>query len=160
MDRDRIMALRRAALLHDIGKITVAASILSKPGRLDPNEWTQIHRHPTVGATMLAHAGLPEESRWIRHHHERIDGNGYPDQLMGKQIPLEARIIFVADSFEAMTSDRPYRAGMDVQEALAELHRCAGTQFDRSIVDALADLIGRGELAVLALRAERVAAAG
>jgi polar amino acid transport system substrate-binding protein len=109
---------------------------------------------------MLAHAGLPEESRWIRHHHERIDGNGYPDQLMGKQIPLEARIIFVADSFEAMTSDRPYRAGMDVQEALAELHRCAGTQFDRSIVDALADLIGRGELAVLALRAERVAAAG
>ena len=138
----------------------VAASILSKPGRLDPNEWTQIHRHPTVGATMLAHAGLPEESRWIRHHHERIDGNGYPDQLMGKQIPLEARIIFVADSFEAMTSDRPYRAGMDVQEALAELHRCAGTQFDRSIVDALADLIGRGELAVLALRAERVAAAG
>jgi diguanylate cyclase (GGDEF)-like protein/putative nucleotidyltransferase with HDIG domain len=160
MDRERIMALRRAALLHDIGKITVAASILSKPGRLDPNEWTHIHRHPTVGATMLAHAGLPEESRWIRHHHERIDGNGYPDQLMGKQIPLEARIIFVADSFEAMTSDRPYRAGMDVHEALAELHRCAGTQFDRSIVDALADLIGRGELAVLALRAERVAAAG
>jgi HD-GYP domain-containing protein (c-di-GMP phosphodiesterase class II) len=152
------MALRRAALLHDIGKITVSASILSKPGRLDPHEWTQIHAHPTVGATMLMHAGLPEESRWIRHHHERIDGNGYPDQLVRDQIPLEARIIFVADSFEAMTSDRPYRPGMRVEEALAELHRCAGTQFDPRIVDALAELIGGGELAVLALRAENVAA--
>jgi diguanylate cyclase (GGDEF)-like protein/putative nucleotidyltransferase with HDIG domain len=158
MDRERIMALRRAALLHDIGKITVAASILSKPGRLDPQEWTQIHRHPAVGATMLAHAGLPEESRWVHHHHERIDGNGYPDQLVGNQIPLEARIIFVADSFEAMTSDRPYRAGMDVAEALAELRRGAGTQFDARIVDVLTELIGRGELAVLALRAERAAA--
>jgi diguanylate cyclase (GGDEF)-like protein/putative nucleotidyltransferase with HDIG domain len=159
MDRERIMALRRAALLHDIGKITVAASILSKPGRLDPHEWTQIHRHPSVGATMLAHARLPEESRWVRHHHERIDGNGYPDQLVGDQIPLEARIIFVADSFEAMTSDRPYRAGMDVEEAIVELRRCAGTQFDARIVDALAELIARGELAVLALRSDRVAAA-
>ncbi len=158
MDRDRIMALRRAALLHDIGKITVAASILSKPGRLDPHEWTHIHRHPTVGATMLAHAGLPEESRWVRHHHERIDGDGYPDQLVGDQIPVEARIIFVADSFEAMTSDRPYRTGMDVGEALTELRRCAGTQFDARVVDALAELIGRGELAVLALRAETAAA--
>ena len=158
MDRERIMALRRAALLHDIGKIAVAASILSKPGPLDPEEWTQIHRHPTVGATMLAHAGLPEESRWIRHHHERVDGNGYPDQLVREQIPIEARIIFVADSLEAMTSDRPYRAGMDVDEALAELRRCAGTQFDSRIVDALVGLIDRGELAVLALRAEEIAA--
>jgi diguanylate cyclase (GGDEF)-like protein/putative nucleotidyltransferase with HDIG domain len=158
MDRERIMALRRAALLHDIGKITVAASILSKPGRLDPHEWTQIQGHPTVGATMLMHAGLPDESRWVRHHHERIDGNGYPDQLVRNQIPLEARIIFVADSFEAMTSDRPYRTGMRVEEALAELHRCAGTQFDPPIVDALAELIDRGELAVLALRAESAAA--
>jgi diguanylate cyclase (GGDEF)-like protein/putative nucleotidyltransferase with HDIG domain len=156
LERERIMGLRRAALLHDIGKITVAANILSKPGKLDPHEWTQIHRHPTVGATMLAHAGLAEESRWIRHHHERIDGNGYPDQLVGTQIPLEARIIFVADSFEAMTSDRPYRAGMDVSEALAELNRCSGTQFDPRIVDALAELIDAGELAVLALRAEPV----
>ena len=157
LQRERIMGLRRAALLHDIGKITVAANILSKRGRLDPHEWTQIHQHPTVGATMLAHAGLAEESRWIRHHHERIDGNGYPDQLVGTQIPLEARIIFVADSFEAMTSDRPYRTGMDVAEALAELKRCTGTQFDPRIVDALAELIDAGELAVLALRAEPVA---
>jgi polar amino acid transport system substrate-binding protein len=104
------------------------------------------------------HAGLPDESRWVRHHHERIDGNGYPDQLVRNQIPLEARIIFVADSFEAMTSDRPYRTGMRVEEALAELHRCAGTQFDPPIVDALAELIDRGELAVLALRAESAAA--
>jgi diguanylate cyclase (GGDEF)-like protein len=156
LERERIMGLRRAALLHDIGKITVAAKILSKPGKLDPLEWAQIQRHPTVGATMLAHAGLANESHWIRHHHERIDGNGYPNQLVGTQIPLEARIIFVADSFEAMTSDRPYRAGMDVAEALAELKRCRSTQFDPRIVDALAELIDAGELAVLALRAEPV----
>ena len=160
LDRDRIMALRRAALLHDIGKISVDARILSKPGRLDPHEWGQIHRHPTVGATMLAHTGLLEEARWIRHHHERMDGNGYPDQLVADQIPFEARIIFVADSFEAMTSDRPYRAGMAVGEALGELQRCAGAQFDQRIVDALSALIARGDLAVLALRSERVAAAG
>jgi diguanylate cyclase (GGDEF)-like protein/putative nucleotidyltransferase with HDIG domain len=156
MDRERIMALRRAALLHDIGKITVSAHILSKPGRLDPHEWTHIHRHPTVGATMLAHAGLTEEARWVRHHHERMDGNGYPDQLVAEQIPLEARIIFVADSFEAMTSDRPYRKGMDVAEALAEVERCAGPQFDPRVVTALTALIRRGELAVLALRTETV----
>ena len=88
MDRERIMALRRAALLHDIGKITVAASILSKPGpaRSDTSGRRSTGTRPS-GATMLAHAGLPEESRWIRHHHERIDGNGYPDQLVREQIP-------------------------------------------------------------------------
>jgi diguanylate cyclase (GGDEF)-like protein len=159
LDRDRIMGLRRAALLHDIGKIGVPADILSKPGKLDDDEYAQIQRHPMVGATMLAHAGLCEESRWIRHHHERIDGAGYPDGLEGSEIPLEARIIFVADSFEAMTSDRPYRSGLDVEEALAELRRHAGTQFDEQIVDALVELIARGELAVLALRTERVTGA-
>ena len=158
LDRERIMALRRAALLHDIGKITVAADILAKPGKLDPLEWAQIQRHPLVGATMLAHAGLMEESGWIRHHHERMDGQGYPDGLLGERIPLEARIIFVADSFEAMTSDRPYRAGMEVDDAMAELRRHAGAQFDARIVDALVELIGRGELAVLALRVEPSAA--
>jgi diguanylate cyclase (GGDEF)-like protein len=152
LERERIMAVRRAALLHDIGKITVSGEILAKPGKLDHEEWAQIHRHPLVGATMLAHAGLAEESRWIRHHHERVDGDGYPSGLMGERIPLEARIIFVADSFEAMTSDRPYRAGMEIEEAMDELRRHAGSQFDPLVVDALEGLVARGELAVLALR--------
>ena len=82
--------------------------------------------HAAVGAAMLAHAGLREEATWVRHHHERLDGGGYPDGIAGDDIPLEARIIFVADSFEAMTSDRPYRAGMAVDDAVAELRRCAG----------------------------------
>ena len=89
----------------------------------------------------------------MRHHHERVDGAGYPDGLAGDEIPLEARIIFVADSFEAMTSDRPYRAGMGVDEAVAELRRCSGTQFEPEIVEALAHLVEEGELTVLALRA-------
>src|SRR5205807_2459866 len=104
-----------------------------------------------------AHAGLADEALWIRHHHERIDGHGYPSRLAGDTIPLEARIIFVADSFEAMTSDRPYRPGMDTADAVAELKRCAGTQFDPRIVSVLEDLITRGEMAVLALRDDSAA---
>ena len=94
---------------------------------------------------MLVHAGLIEEAGWVRHHHERVDGAGYPDHLAGDEIPLEARIIFVADSFEAMTSDRPYRAGMEVEDAVAELRRCSGTQFEPEIVEALAHLVEEGE---------------
>jgi HD-GYP domain-containing protein (c-di-GMP phosphodiesterase class II) len=101
---------------------------------------------------MLRHAGLLEESLWVRHHHERIDGAGYPDGLAGDKIPLEARILFVADSFEAMTSNRPYRAGMSVEDAVAELRRRAGTQFDPRVVDTLTGLIARDELTVQALR--------
>ena len=152
MDRERIVRLRRAALLHDLGKIAVAASILEKPGPLTPDEFEQMSVHPAVGSTMLRHAGLIEEAAWVRHHHERVDGAGYPDGLAGHDIPWEARIIFVADAFEAMTSDRPYRAGRDVEEAVEELRRCSGTQFEPEIVDALCDLITHGELAVLALR--------
>jgi diguanylate cyclase (GGDEF)-like protein len=152
LNRDRIMRLRRAALLHDIGKITVPRYVLAKPGPLDKEQFALIARHPELGGTMLAHAGLADEALWIRHHHERIDGNGYPSKLAGDTIPVEARIIFVADSFEAMTSDRPYRPGMDTADAVAELKRCAGTQFDPRIVSVLEDLIDRGEMAVLALR--------
>ncbi len=101
---------------------------------------------------MLEHAGLSREAHWVRHHHERIDGTGYPDRLAGEEIPLESRIIFVADSFEAMTSDRPYRAGMPPVDAVAELCRCAGTQFDPAVVAALERLHGEGRLVVLALR--------
>jgi HD-GYP domain-containing protein (c-di-GMP phosphodiesterase class II) len=88
----------------------------------------------------------------VRWHHERVDGRGYPDGLSGDEIPLEARILFVADAFEAMTSDRPYRSGMSAEDALAELELCAGSQFDPVAVTALASLVRAGELSVLALR--------
>jgi diguanylate cyclase (GGDEF)-like protein/putative nucleotidyltransferase with HDIG domain len=153
LDRERIVNLRRAALLHDIGKVAVGEGILTKPAALSEAEYDEIKLHPVVGATMLLHAGLIEEAGWVRHHHERVDGAGYPDRLAGDQVPLEARIIFVADSFEAMTSDRPYRAGMSEEEAVAELRRCSGTQFEPEIVETLARLVEEGELTVLALRA-------
>jgi diguanylate cyclase (GGDEF)-like protein len=152
LDRERIVRLRRAAMLHDVGKVAVDGAILDKPDRLTAEEYEAVQAHSAVGGQMLAHAGLHLESAWIRHHHERLDGGGYPAALAGDEIPFEARIIFVADSFEAMTSDRPYRAGMPIADALAELRRCAGTQFDPQVVAALAGLVESGRLAVLALR--------
>ncbi|MCW2967638.1 MAG: diguanylate cyclase [Solirubrobacteraceae bacterium] len=152
LDDDRIVRVRRAAFLHDIGKVAVSDTILGKPSGLTDEEFEAIKVHPKVGETMLHHAGLHEEARWIGAHHERLDGQGYPHGLRAEEIPLEARIIFVADSFEAMTSDRPYRRGMPVPDAVAELQRCTGTQFDPQVVAALVGLVERGELAVLALR--------
>jgi diguanylate cyclase (GGDEF)-like protein len=153
LDADRIMRLRRAGLLHDVGKVAVPSTILDKPAALDAHEYEQIKLHSAVGGTMLLHAGLTVEAEWVRAHHERIDGLGYPDGLAGDQIPLESRVLFVADAFEAMTSDRPYRDGTDASAAIAELRACAGTQFDPDVVDALVRLLEREELDVLALRA-------
>ena len=152
LGEERIVQIRRAAFLHDIGKVAVSESILGKPSALTDDEYEAIKVHPQVGETMLHHAGLHEEARWVGAHHERLDGRGYPQGLRAEEIPFEARIIFVADSFEAMTSDRPYRLGMPVADAVAELRRCTGTQFDPRVVDALVDLIEHDELSVLALR--------
>ncbi len=153
LDPDRIVRVRRAAFLHDVGKVAVPNAILAKPGSLTAEEFAEIRLHPSVGATMLHHAGLHDEARWVRAHHERFDGAGYPDGLGADEIPLEARIIFVADAFEAMTSDRPYRPGMPVPQALAELRRCAGAQFAPQVVEAFVDLVEGDHVAVLALRA-------
>jgi diguanylate cyclase (GGDEF)-like protein len=153
LSEKRVVKLRRAAFFHDIGKIGVSRSTLAKPGPLDDQQWEEIRIHPGVGSTMLVHAGLPEEARWVGQHHERMDGRGYPNGCGGDEIDLEARIIFVADAFEAMTSDRPYRMGMEVDEALAELRECSGTQFDGRVVDAMVSLLERDALTVLALRA-------
>ena len=151
-ERERSLRLRRAGMLHDVGKVAVDAAILAKPAALTDDEFAAIREHSVTGGMMLAHAGLPDEADWVRHHHERADGRGYPDGLTLDEIALEARILFVADSFEAMTSDRPYRDGMPAEDALAELRRCAGTQFDPAIVDVLERLVTSGELPLLALR--------
>lgn len=152
LDGERIIGLRRAAMLHDIGKVAVDAAILDKPAALTDEEYALVQTHSDVGSRIVARAGLTEEASWVRAHHERFDGRGYPDGLAGTDIPLHARIIFVADSFEAMTSDRPYRRGMAVADALAELRACAGTQFDPEVVAAMERLVNTDRLAVMALR--------
>ena len=153
-DPERLAKLQRAAFLHDIGKAGVATSILAKRGPLTEAETELMQGHSAAGAAVLEAAGLHEESRWVRAHHERADGRGYPDRLRGEEIPLEARIILVADSFEAMTSDRPYRRGMTIGDALDELRRCAGDHFDPLVVAAFAGLIEGGGMPVHAVRSE------
>jgi diguanylate cyclase (GGDEF)-like protein len=146
LDADRIERLRLAGLLHDVGKIGVSDGILRKPGRLDADEAAEMSGHVRIGHAIVASAELEEEARWVRHHHEHFDGSGYPDGLRGEEIPPESRIILVADAFEAMTSDRPYRRARPVHEALAELERLAGTQFDPACVDALRFALGVAEI--------------
>jgi diguanylate cyclase (GGDEF)-like protein len=128
--------MRLAGLLHDVGKIGIPDAILTKPAALSDAEYELMKRHSVLGAEIAAAAGLASEARWIRHHHERYDGSGYPDKLAGKGIPLQSRIILTADAFEAMTSDRPYRDAPGREFAIAELKRHAGTQFDPEIVQA------------------------
>jgi ribonuclease P protein subunit RPR2 len=131
--------------LHDIGKVGVPEHILCKQGPLDGAEWDVMRRHPLVGAQIVAPiAFLQGALDLIRHHHERFDGDGYPDGLRGEDIPLSARIFAVADSFDAMTSDRPYRGAIGVERALAELHVGAGSQFDPMVVRTFVRMIEDG----------------
>ena len=131
-----VRRMRLAGLLHDVGKIGIPDAILTKPARLTEAEYELMKRHSILGEEIVAAAGLPTEARWIRHHHERFDGSGYPDGLRGQAIPLQSRIILIADSFEAMTSNRPYRDAPGREFAIAELTRNVGTQFDPHIVEA------------------------
>jgi diguanylate cyclase (GGDEF)-like protein len=128
--------IHAAGVLHDLGKLGIADAILYKAGSLDDQEWREIQRHPEIGARILEHAGLGQIAGWVRSHHERMDGRGYPDQLDSDQIPLEARILAVADAYEAMTADRPYRAATSPAAACEELLLCSGTQFDPAVVEA------------------------
>ena len=133
--------LELGALLHDIGKIGIPSELLNKPGPLTPDERRLVEQHPQIGERILQPIERLESVRPIvRHCHERWDGAGYPDRLAGNDIPLEARIIFVADSYHAMTNDRPYQDAVSPEVACDRLRAAAGKQFDPSIVDAFVDL--------------------
>jgi putative nucleotidyltransferase with HDIG domain len=142
------------ALLHDIGKIGVSDQVLRKPGPLTDEEWEEIRRHPELGYRFLRRltiAGAVADI--VRAHHERWDGRGYPLGLAGEEIPLGARIFAVADAFDAMTSNRPYRRARTRDEAIAEIVRCSGTQFDPRVVEAFLQVTGAREASELALAA-------
>jgi len=138
LDQEQIELSRLAGSLHDLGKLAIPEEILRKPGPLTGPERLVLERHPQIGFRMLDSLGIDPVAKWILHHHERWDGTGYPDRLPGDEIPLGARIIFVVDAYDAMTSDRVYRGRLSREDALAELERCAGTQFDPAVVAALA----------------------
>ena len=134
---DQLEPIRHAAELHDVGKVGIPDAILSKPGPLDAEEWAFMRRHTIIGERIVAGApALAQVGRLVRSSHERWDGTGYPDQLAGEEIPIGSRIIAVCDAFDAMLSERPYKAGRSTSAALAELRRCAGTQFDPAVVEA------------------------
>ncbi len=129
--------LHQAGILHDIGKIGISSAILNKPGRLTPEEYEIIKSHPAMGKRILEPISfLRDVVPIVYHHHERYDGKGYPEGLAGEEIPLASRIMAVADTYDAMTSDRAYRKGLSEELAVAELKRCAGTQFDPECVEA------------------------
>ena len=129
---------RLAAAVHDIGVFAIPEEILDKPGPLTDAERRLVERHPQIGFRMLESLGVEPIAEWVLHHHERWDGDGYPDRLRGDEIPLGARIIFVADAYDAMTSERVYRRPLSAAEAVEELDRCSGSQFDPAVVDAAA----------------------
>ncbi len=139
LGQEQVELTRLAASLHDLGKLAVPEEILRKPGPLTDGERLVLERHPQIGYRMLESLGVDPVAEWVLHHHERWDGAGYPDGLHAEDIPLGARIIFVADAFDAMTNDRIYRRKLSVGAALLELEDCSGSQFDPGAVAALAD---------------------
>lgn len=137
LDRERLKAIRWASLLHDVGKLWIPDSVINKPGKLNADEWELIREHPIRSAEFLNEIEeFQEYASAARSHHERYDGFGYPDGLAGEAIPYDGRILAVADAFEAMTSDRPYRPGLSFSEAIAELESHCGTQFDPDVARA------------------------
>ena len=143
----RVALVRRAAYVHDIGKIFIPEWITQKPGRLTPEERDVMNLHPALGARMLSRRpAMRELAPIVLAHHERWDGEGYPNGLTGSEIPLEARVIFVADAFDAMTSERPYGRIMREKDAAAELRRCSGKDFDPQVVRAMRLALNSGAM--------------
>ena len=142
LSREELELTQLAASLHDVGKLALPEDLLCKPEQLTEPEWATLRQHAQIGFRMLESLGVDPVAKWVLHHHERWDGSGYPDSLAGTEIPVGARIIFVADAFDAMTSDRIYRRRRSRDEAVAEILRCAGTQFDPSVVEALSVELG------------------
>ena len=143
LDRDRVDRVRLAGLLHDVGKIGVSDSLLVKPGPLDDEEWVEMRTHPEIAARLLAGDDFEDLRTWILAHHERMDGSGYPLGLVGDEIAIEARILAVADAWEAMTADRVYSAALCEEAAREELMAGSGTQFDGDVVKAFLRAIDR-----------------
>ena len=139
---DELTALQQAAALHDVGKAAIPDAILGKAGPLTENEWDFMRQHTLMGERIMSAApALNRAAQLVRWSHERLDGTGYPDGLKGEEIPLAARIIAAADAFDAMVSDRPYRAALNFDDAIAELRACAGTQFDPDVVRVLCEVV-------------------
>lgn len=146
-DKNELDMIEKASLLHDVGKITVSEKILNKTQPLTKKEFKQIRKHPRVGANIISRIKTLEKAAYyVLSHHERWDGKGYPEGLSGEGIPLASRIIGIADSIEAMLSDRPYRRGLSKSEIREELIKEAGKQFDPSLVKITVELIDSGEI--------------
>jgi HD-GYP domain-containing protein (c-di-GMP phosphodiesterase class II) len=144
LDQRELDVLRHAATFHDVGKIAVPDDVLHKPGRLTDSEFEAMKVHPAEGARICSKLQVLRPAvPLIRSHHERMDGRGYPDNLVGEQIPLGARIIAVADTWDAITSDRPYREGQPAFVALEEIRRCTGAQFDQRVVRAFVEVLAK-----------------
>lgn len=136
LDNETIERVALAGELHDVGKVSVAESTLLKPGPLDKDEWKEVKRHPETGEQLLLSANLDDLAQWIVAHHERPDGDGYPHGMAHEEIPLPAMILSVADSYDAMRTDRVYKPAMSEEEAVAELREHSGMQFDPNVVAA------------------------
>lgn len=146
LEPGRLEALEQAALLHDIGMLAVPDTTLLQAGPLVPRQWESIYEHPVLGERIISAAHLGEAGRIVRWHHERWDGCGYPDGLAGPEAPLEARVLTVCESFDAMTSVRPHRAAMSVEAALQQVDLGIGTQFDPSVAELFIRMISRDDL--------------
>ncbi len=154
--QDEIQTIQLGAFLHDIGKLHTSDSILHKPGALTDEEWRLVKAHPVRGAQMLQGVKFLEKATdLVRHHHERVDGKGYPDGLRGDQITIGAKIVNVADAFDAMTTERPYRAGLTMDQAVAQLTEKAGTQFAAEVVEVIVKALREGSMHVIKNEAPR-----